>query len=65
MKNKLRKGTKCRFSHASGNPPVGVTVSGRETHNGLTFYRLKEVSGLFLLRSLDSLETKSFGRSIV
>jgi len=57
----LRRGTKCRFSVESGNPPVGVTVAGHERHNGMTFYRLQEVAGLFLRRSLTHLMDYEIG----
>ncbi len=61
---RLRIGTKCRFSHKSGNPPTGVTICGRERHNGIVFYRVAEhIGGLFLLSSLDPVETKSFGKA--
>lgn len=56
--SKIRKGTKVRFSHASGNAPTGVTVSGSEIHNGQRFYRVAEIPGaLYLLKSLDAIET--------
>jgi hypothetical protein len=62
---KLRKGTKVKFSRASGNPPSGITIVGSERHNGQLFYRVAEYPGaLFLLRSFDALETKNYGSAL-
>ena len=57
---KIRRGTKVRFSKASGNPTMVCTIAGHESHNGMTFYRLVEFGGLFLKNSLMNLSDKEF-----
>lgn len=50
---KMRKGTKVRFSLASGNSTVKImTIAGSEKHNGMKFFRLSDMQGLFLASSL-------------
>lgn len=45
----MRKGTKVHFNPESGNDTAPTyTVSASEKHHGLSFFRLKELSGLFL-----------------
>lgn len=51
----LKIGTWVGFTPKSGNPDNGkkYCISGIETHQGLTFYRLEQVEGgLFLRESL-------------
>lgn len=49
---KMKAGTACKFTEASGNPPMSVTIASSEKHNGLIFYRIQEHSGLYLHSSL-------------
>lgn len=51
----MRAGTRVRFSADSGNDarPTHI-VAGTERRNGLTFYRLVGIDGLFLARHLEA-----------
>lgn len=48
----MRKGDLVRFSQKSGNQPSCHVIGGSEWHQGLKFYRLEGITGLFLETSL-------------